>query len=117
MKETVKINVETLTKQVEDGMKKDELAAHYGIPVTQMTKALQQAGLKIRKFHRPAFTLVSGVDAAPADTSISGDDTSSDDAGVAVEVPTTPDVPADSAEETIPSTEETPEAEVAEWKD
>jgi hypothetical protein len=58
MKEQVQINVETLTQQVNDGMKKPELAKFYGIPVTQMGAALKQAGLKIRKFHAPAFVLV-----------------------------------------------------------
>lgn len=58
-KETISINVATLTKQVEEGMKKAALAEHYGIPVSQMTAALKQAGLKIRKFHAPAFVLVT----------------------------------------------------------
>ena len=57
-KETISINVATLTKQVEEGMKKAALAEHYGIPVSQMTAALKQAVLKIRKFHAPAFVLV-----------------------------------------------------------
>lgn len=58
-KETISINVATLTKQVEEGMKKAALAEYYGIPVSQMTSALKQAGLKIRKFHKPAFVLVT----------------------------------------------------------
>ena len=58
-KETISINVATLTKQVEEGMKKDALAKYYGIPVSQMTAALKQANLKIRKFHKPAFVLVN----------------------------------------------------------
>ena len=58
-KETISINVATLTKQVEEGMKKAALAEHYGIPVSQMTVALKQAGLKIRKFHAPAFVFVT----------------------------------------------------------
>ena len=58
-KEIISINVATLTKQVEEGMKKAALAEHYGIPVSQMTAALKQAGLKIRKFHAPAFVLVT----------------------------------------------------------
>ena len=44
-------------------MKKDELAVYYGLPVTQMTKVLQQAGLKIRKFHKPAFVLENDLEA------------------------------------------------------
>ena len=64
-KETVSIDVTLLTQQVNDGMKKKELAKHYGISVLQMTKALKEAGLKIRKFHHPAFKLVTADAAAP----------------------------------------------------
>ncbi len=56
---TVKINIATLTKQVEEGMKKPALATLYGLSQVQMGKALKDAGLKIRKFHAPAFELVS----------------------------------------------------------
>lgn len=54
----VRITLSDLTEKVEAGWKKDALAEHYGLPITQMTKALQQAGLRIRKFHRPKFELV-----------------------------------------------------------
>lgn len=60
MNAPVQINVETLTNQVNEGMKKVELAKFYNIPVSQMGNALKGAGLKIRKFHAPAFVLVSG---------------------------------------------------------
>ena len=55
----VQIVKEKLAEQVESGMKRKELADFYGIPESQMKIALQQAGLKIRKFHKPAFVLVS----------------------------------------------------------
>ena len=55
----VSIDITVLTEQVNKGMKKAELAEFYGIPVTQMTSALKQAGLKIRKFHHPKFVLVN----------------------------------------------------------
>ena len=57
-KTPVKISLATLKKQVEEGMKRKELAEYYGIPETQMAKALKSVGLKIRKFHNPAFELV-----------------------------------------------------------
>lgn len=63
-KVTKKIVLSELTKQIEDGMKKVDLAAFYGLPVTQMTKVLQQAKLKIRKFHLPAFVLENDLDAS-----------------------------------------------------
>lgn len=44
-----------LKKQVEEGMKLVELAEFYGLPKSQMQKALKMQGLKIRKFHNPKF--------------------------------------------------------------
>ena len=54
----VKINKAVLAKQVEDGMKKKELAAYYNLSMVKMGDALRAAGLKIRKFHSPKFELV-----------------------------------------------------------
>ena len=54
----VKITKADLTAKVEEGWKKDKLAEHYGLPMAQMTKVLQSAGLKIRKFHAPKFELI-----------------------------------------------------------
>jgi len=47
-----------LASMVESGTKKEAIAAHYGLNTAQTTKLLKSAGLKIRKFHAPAFTLV-----------------------------------------------------------
>lgn len=44
-----------LREQVEQGMKLNTLAEHYGLPKSQMKKALQQLGLKIRRLHEPKF--------------------------------------------------------------
>lgn len=55
---SVKISLTTLKKQVEDGMKKGQLAEYYGMSELQVGKLLKQAGLKIRKFHKPVFELV-----------------------------------------------------------
>ena len=57
----VVINPETLKSQVESGMKRKELAQFYNIPESQMKLALHQQGLKIRKFHHPAFVFESGT--------------------------------------------------------
>ena len=51
----VTITPSVLREQVEQGMKLDALSEHYGLPKTQMKKALQQLGLKIRKLHEPKF--------------------------------------------------------------
>lgn len=62
VKETKKVILSELKKQVEKGMKKDELAKFYGLPVTQMTKLLKSAGLEIRKFRRPLFELIDDTE-------------------------------------------------------
>jgi hypothetical protein len=51
----VTITPSVLREQVEQGMKLDTLAEHYGLPKSQMKKALQQLGLKIRRLHEPKF--------------------------------------------------------------
>lgn len=53
----VEINKATLTQQVEAGMKKKELASHYGISELQMGKALKACGLTIKRFP-PTFKIV-----------------------------------------------------------
>ena len=58
-KEPVKIILSKLKEQVEEGMKRKELAEYYGIAELQMAKALKAAGLKIRKFHLPSFEIVA----------------------------------------------------------
>lgn len=52
------ITISDLRSKVDEGWKKQALADHYGLPMAQMTKLLQIAGLKIRKFHAPLYTLV-----------------------------------------------------------
>lgn len=54
----VKISVALLAEQVESGMKRKELAEFYGLSEAQMAKALKQAGLRIRSFRRPVFSLL-----------------------------------------------------------
>ena len=58
-KEPVKIILSKLKEQVEEGMKRKELAEYYGIAELQMAKALKSAGLRIRKFHLPSFEIVA----------------------------------------------------------
>jgi hypothetical protein len=52
------ITISDLKSKVNEGWKKQALADHYGLPMAQMTKLLQTAGLKIRKFHAPLYVLV-----------------------------------------------------------
>ena len=56
--EVRKISKAELTRLVNEGKKKDEISSYYGLNNAQTTKLLQSAGLKIRKFHKPTFTLV-----------------------------------------------------------
>ena len=43
---------------VNEGKKRNEIAAYYGLKEAQVAKLLKAAGLKIRKFHLPTFELV-----------------------------------------------------------
>ncbi len=62
MAETVKIDLELLTQQVEEGKKREELAQYWGLNISQMKNALKAAGLTIRKFHKPAFEFVTATE-------------------------------------------------------
>ena len=64
MSTPIRITKEDLAQKVHEGWKKDALAQHYGLPVTQMTAALKQAGLTIRKFHKPKFVLIDETEQA-----------------------------------------------------
>lgn len=55
----VEIRPSVVKQQIEDGMKKKELADYYGLPMTQMTKVLQQLGLRIKQNHLPKFVILS----------------------------------------------------------
>ena len=63
----IKISKVDLAQKVEEGWKKAQLAEHYGLPMAQMTKVLQAAGLQIRKFHAPRFELVDEVEGVELD--------------------------------------------------
>ncbi len=47
-----------LTAMVDSGSKKQEIAEYYGLNMAQTTNLLKSVGLKIRKFHAPAFIIV-----------------------------------------------------------
>ncbi len=68
MSTIVEINIDVLTQEVNEGKKKAELAIKYGLSELDMAKALKQAGLKIRKFKKPTFKLVSGNESVKDDT-------------------------------------------------
>lgn len=52
------ISLAEIAKKVEEGWKKPALAEHYGLPVSQMTKILKDANIRIRKFHEPKYTII-----------------------------------------------------------
>ena len=60
----IQVTVSDLTQKVNEGCKKTQLAEHYGLPVAQITKLLQDAGLKIRKFHLPKYILIDDTQEA-----------------------------------------------------
>jgi uncharacterized protein (DUF433 family) len=51
-----------LVALVNEGKKRPEIAAHFGLKEAQVAKLLKAAGLKIRKFHLPTFQLVDDVE-------------------------------------------------------
>lgn len=57
-KTTKTISKAELTAMVDAGHKKEAIANYYGLNTAQTTNLLKSAGLKIRKFHAPAFNLV-----------------------------------------------------------
>ncbi len=57
-KPATEVSKAKLTAMVDSGLKKDQIAECFGLNMAQTTKLLKSAGLKIRKFHEPAFTLV-----------------------------------------------------------
>jgi len=114
---TVKINLETLTKQVNEGMKKDALMAFYGLNASQMANALKGAGLKIRKFHTPAYEIITGESNTDIPKVVKVEDISSTEDNKKIDADT------DTSEETrdseIPETSEVSEdvAPQVTWKD
>ena len=57
-KTTKTISKAELTAMVDAGHKKEAIATYYGLNTAQTTNLLKSAGLKIRKFHAPAFSLI-----------------------------------------------------------
>mgnify|MGYP000884200205 FL=1 len=57
-KQSTEVSKAKLTAMVDSGLKKDQIAECFGLNMAQTTKLLKSAGLKIRKFHAPAFTLI-----------------------------------------------------------
>ena len=117
-KETKKVVLSELKALVEGGAKKEDLAKEYGLPMTQVTKLLQTAGLKIRKFHKvPAFELVDDTEKssnlAEENTSTSdletkedAETTTKEDAPVLAEANT--EIPAEDAPKEVVEEDETP---------
>lgn len=62
MSDAVKVSRKALTELVEKGMKKPQLAEHFGVSQSAMTSLLKEAGLKIRKFHNSKPVLVDDLE-------------------------------------------------------
>jgi hypothetical protein len=56
--ERVQIVPSVFKAQVEKGMKRAELAAHYNLPETNIASILKQLGLTIKKLQVPKFVIV-----------------------------------------------------------
>jgi len=96
------ITISDLKSKVDEGWKKIALADHYGLPMAQMTRLLQEAGLKIRKFHAPLYTLVDDTTTVVENTSVTAQE--SQDMSVGQEVDIIPVITPE--HQTIPIQEE-----------
>lgn len=54
----VNISKKELTEMVNKGAKKEEIAAKYNLTTAATGRLLKEAGLKLKKTHKPTFTLV-----------------------------------------------------------
>ena len=89
----IEIKLSVLRKQVDNGMKVDELAEEYKLPKSQVRQVLKEAGLKIRKLKRDsAFKLVDDTKEEGDKPEIT-DTTATQEAPAPVEVPTTTEIP------------------------
>jgi len=61
MNTQVEISLKDLTEKVNEGWKKQQLVQHYGVSFASMGKILKEAGLRIRKFHKPKYVLVNDL--------------------------------------------------------
>lgn len=55
---TIQVDYNELKEKVDAGWKRPQLAEHFGLKDSQMAKCLKDCGLKIRKFHKPAYQVV-----------------------------------------------------------
>lgn len=54
----IQISKKELTEMVNSGKKKEEIASKYNLTNAATTRLLKDAGLKIKKTHKPTYTLV-----------------------------------------------------------
>ncbi len=57
----IQISKKELTELVNSGKKKEEIASKYNLTNAATTRLLKEAGLKIKKNHKPTFSLVDDV--------------------------------------------------------
>jgi len=54
----VEIKYDEIKEKVDAGWKKDALAEHYGLNISQMGKVLKECNLRIRKFKKPSYKII-----------------------------------------------------------
>lgn len=59
----IEISKAELTTMVESGAKKNQIAEKYNLTMAATGRLLKQAGLKIKKTHKPTFKLVEAPSA------------------------------------------------------
>lgn len=66
----VNISKKELTEMVNKGAKKEEIAAKYSLTAAATGRLLKEAGLKLKKTHKPTFTLVDDTTVTPTTESV-----------------------------------------------
>lgn len=59
----VEIKLNELTEMVNNGAKKNQVADKYGLTMAATTRLLKEANLRIKKTHKPTYTLVNTINA------------------------------------------------------
>ena len=66
----VSISKKELTEMVNKGAKKEEIAAKYSLTTAATGRLLKEAGLKLKKTHKPTFKLVDDTANTPTSETI-----------------------------------------------
>ncbi len=66
----IQVSKKELTEMVNNGKKKEEIAKHYNLTNAATTRILKEANLKIKKTHKPTYTLIEDTTQPVANTTV-----------------------------------------------